>query len=69
MKYKKYKNKKYTAVIPNTLKATKKLSNNAVKQSIIFFNSMKNTVKSTVKRLDKKTAKRIRNITRKLKKI
>lgn len=69
MKYKRYKNKKYTAIIPKTLKATKKLSNNAVKQSIIFFNSMKKTVKHTVTRLDKKTAKRIRSITRKLKKL
>ncbi len=67
MKYK--KNKKYTALIPKTLKATKKISKNTLKQSIIFLNSIKKSVKKSISNFDKKTAKRIHNVTRKLKKL
>ena len=61
--------KRYTAIIPKTYKATKKLGKNTLKKSINFLNSMRKTIKSGAKRFDKKASKRITSITKRVRRI
>ena len=61
--------KRYTAIIPKTYKATKKMGKNTLKKSINFLNSIRKTIKNSAKRFDKKASKRIHSITKRVKRI
>ncbi len=61
--------KGYTAIIPKTYRATKKLGKNTLNKSINFLNSMRKSIKHGAKKFDKKASKRIRSITKRIKRI
>lgn len=63
----KYANKKYTALIPKTVKATRYVVNKAVKTGYSFLNTAKQSVKSLSSGIDKQTAKAIRSLTKRRK--
>jgi hypothetical protein len=56
--------KRYTALVPKTLKATKAVGISVVKRINYFLNNTAKTFKKTTKRFDKVTAKSIRSLTK-----
>lgn len=56
--------KKYTALVPKTVRATKVLGTSMIDKLNYFLTKTKNTVKNTTKYIDKKTAKTIRSLTK-----
>lgn len=56
--------KKYTALAPKTMKATKAVGSAVVKKINYFFNAAAKTVKKTTKMIDKKTSKTIHSFTK-----
>jgi hypothetical protein len=69
--YKKSKSylKRYTALVPKTLKATKAAGNSVVKRINYFLNNTAKVFKKTTKKLDKVTAKSIRSLTKRHKRV
>jgi hypothetical protein len=57
--------KKYTAFAPKTLRATRRLGSNVLSRLNSFFNSAANTLKTSVKRVDRKVSRSIRFFTKK----
>jgi len=57
--------KRYTVLVPKTVKATTNLGKNAIKGINSFFVRLTNKVQSAKNTIDKKTAKMIRSITKK----
>jgi len=64
---KKYRINKYTAFVPKTIKATKKLSRNTLGKIKFFLLNTKKTLKNTGKMLNSATSKSIRSLTKKRK--
>lgn len=60
----KFSIKKYTALAPKTIKATKSVANNAIKKINFFLYKTVKTVKNTTKLIDRTTAKTIRSLTK-----
>ncbi len=60
----KFSIKKYTALAPKTIKATKAVAINAIKKINFFLCKTVKTVKNTTKSIDRTTAKAIRSITK-----
>jgi hypothetical protein len=56
--------KKYTALAPKTLKASKAIGSTVVKKINYFLCSAAKTVRKTTKMIDRKTAKSIRSFTK-----
>ena len=56
--------KKYTALGPKTMRATKMLGTKMVNKLNYFLSKTKKTVKNTTKYIDRKTAKSIHSLTR-----
>lgn len=56
--------KKYTALAPKTMKATKAMGAAVVKKINYFFNAAAKTVKKTTKMIDRKTSKSISSFTK-----
>ena len=56
--------KKYTALAPKTIKATKSVAINAIKKINFLMCKTVKTVKNTTKSIDRTTAKAIRSITK-----
>ena len=56
--------KKYTALAPKTVKATKAVAINAIKKINFLLTKTVKTVKNTTKSIDRTTAKAIRSITK-----
>lgn len=56
--------KKYTALVPKTMKATKSIGTAVVKKINYFLSSASKTIKKTAKSLDRTTAKSIRSFTK-----
>lgn len=56
--------KKYTALAPKTMKATKAMGDAVVKKINYFFNAAAKTVKKTTKMIDRKTSKSISSFTK-----
>ncbi len=56
--------KKYTALAPKTMRATRAIGSSVVKKINYFFNAAAKTVKKTTKMIDRKTAKSIRSFTK-----
>jgi hypothetical protein len=56
--------KKYTALAPKTMRATKAIGSSVVKKISYIFNAAAKTVKKTTKMIDRKTAKSIRSFTK-----
>lgn len=57
--------KKYTAIAPKTIKATKSMGTAVIKKINYFFNVAAKTVKKTTKMIDRKTSKSISSFTKK----
>jgi hypothetical protein len=57
--------KPYTAFIPKTIAASKSVSIKALDTINSFFNKTKKTIKNMTRRIDRKTAKKLRSFTRK----
>lgn len=55
---------RYTAYIPKTVKATRKVRNYTVKKTKIFVKSVKNTLKNISKNIDKKSSQVITSLRR-----
>ena len=64
MKRKSKSLKKYTALVPKTLRATKNLKNTTIKRFSYFLKQSGKTVKNTAKCLNKQTAKTLRSLTK-----
>lgn len=56
--------KRYTALVPKTLKATKAIGNSVVKKINYFLNNTAKSIRKTTKMIDNKTAKSIRSFTK-----
>ena len=56
--------KKYTALAPKTLKATKAIGTAVTNKINYFFTTATKTIKKATKMIDKKTAKSIRSFTK-----
>ncbi len=56
--------KKYTALAPKTVKATKNIGTAVVRKINYFLRSTAKTVKKTTKMIDRKTSKSIRSFTK-----
>lgn len=56
--------KKYTAIAPKTLRATKAIGSSVIKKINYIFNAAAKTVKKTTKMIDRKTAKTLRSFTK-----
>jgi hypothetical protein len=56
--------KRYTALVPKTLRATKAASTSVIKKINYFLNNTANAIRKTTKKLDKATAKSIRSLTK-----
>jgi hypothetical protein len=56
--------RKYTALIPKTVKATKNLGTTAINKISYFFTSATRRLSKFSKTMDKKTAKTIRSFTK-----
>ena len=56
--------KRYTALVPKTLKATKAASASVVKRINYFLNKTAKAIRKTTKSFDKVTAKSIRSLTK-----
>lgn len=56
--------KRYTVLVPKTLKATKAIGNSVVKKLNYFLNNTVKSIRKTTKMIDKKTAKSIRSFTK-----
>ena len=54
--------KRYTALVPKTLKATKTVGSAVVKKINYFLNNTAKTIKKTTQMIDKKAAKSIKSI-------
>ncbi len=59
-----HKIKKYTALVPSTVRATKMFGKTMVNKLNYFLNKTKKTVKNTTKYIDRKTAKSIHSLTK-----
>lgn len=57
--------KRYTAIVPKTLKATKAVGKTIVNKINYFITKTGKTIKNTTKMIDRKTAKSIRSFTKK----
>lgn len=64
MKIKSKSVKKYTALVPKTLRATKNLKNTTIKRFSYFLKQSGKTVKNTAKFLNRQTAKSLRSLTK-----
>jgi gamma-glutamyltranspeptidase len=64
MKIKSKSLKKYTALVPKTLRATKNIKNTTIKRFSYFLKQSGKTVKNTAKFLNKQTAKTLRSLTK-----
>ena len=60
----KFSIKKYTALAPKTIKATKSVAANAIKKINFLICKAVKTVKNTTKSIDRTTAKAIRSLTK-----
>lgn len=60
-----HKIKKYTALVPRTMRATKIFGKTMVNKLNYFLKKTKKTVKNTTKYIDRKTAKSIGSLTKK----
>jgi hypothetical protein len=62
----KFKNKlrKYTALVPKTVKATRSMGTMVVKKINYFLKDAKSTLKRGAKSIDRRTAKSIRSLTK-----
>lgn len=56
--------KKYTALAPKTIKATKAMAINAIKKINFLLSKTVKTVKNTTKSIDRTTSKAIRSLTK-----
>ena len=56
--------KKYTALAPKTIKATKAVAINAIKKINFLLTKTVKTVKNTTKSIDRTTSKAIRSLTK-----
>jgi hypothetical protein len=56
--------KKYTALAPKTIKATKAVASNAIKKINFLLTKTVKTVKNTTKSIDRTTSKAIRSLTK-----
>ncbi len=59
-----HKIKKYTALAPSTVRATKMFGKTMVNKLNYFLNKTKKTVKNTTKYINRKTAKTIHSLTK-----
>ncbi len=57
--------KKYTAFVPNTMRATRNTGKKILSKINLFLNKTNKTVKNTTKMLNRKTAMSIRSFTKK----
>jgi hypothetical protein len=56
--------KRYTAVVPKTMRATKAVGTAVVNKINYFLSATRKTIKNTAKAIDRKTAKSIRTFTK-----
>jgi hypothetical protein len=60
----KFSIRKYTALAPKTIKATKSVAANAIKKINFLLHKTVKTVKNTAKSIDRTTAKALRSLTK-----